>query len=226
MNGRSASPSMERIRSSGQAAAIYRQAGVTLLELVISLGLGLMLVVGIGTVYVGSNQTYRVQEENARLQESGRYALEAIGRSIRQAGYVELSVSPVDTKTAFAGTVITGTNGAGSAPDTITVQYDWTNGASACDGTTAGVAGNFIQNSFNLDTVNFRLRCDGQVAAAPGAPGNGQPLVEGVEDLQMLYGIDTNGDQSADQYTATPANWNQVVTTRVCVLVRSTSAGV
>ena len=39
------------------------QAGMTLLELMISLSLGLLLVAGIGTIYVGSNQTYRVQEK-------------------------------------------------------------------------------------------------------------------------------------------------------------------
>jgi len=51
-------------------------------------------------------------------------------------------------------------------------------------------------------------------------------LLSNVEDLQLLYGIDLTGDQSADRYTATPANWNQVVSARVCVLVRSPNTGV
>jgi type IV pilus assembly protein PilW len=49
------------------------------------------------------------------------------------------------------------------------------------------------------------------------------PLVADIDDVQILYGIDTNNDQSADQYTAvlTAANQPQVVSARVCVQARS-----
>ena len=57
----------------------------------VALALGLLLIAGVGAVYLGSNQTYRVAQESARIQESGRYALDVIGRSLRQAGY-----EPVD----------------------------------------------------------------------------------------------------------------------------------
>jgi type IV pilus assembly protein PilW len=46
--------------------------------------------------------------------------------------------------------------------------------------------------------------------------------VDNLEDLQILYGIDTiGGDKSADQYVAAPGNWGQVVSARVCVQARS-----
>ncbi len=209
----------------GHITPMDRQAGMTLLEIMISLSLGLLLLTGIGTIYVGSNQTYRVQEDSARLQETGRYAIEIIGRSIRQAGY-PATISIDLNQPNFSGTPITGSNGAGSAPDVVTVQYDWTSGERSCDADSTGVAGDWVQNSFNIDTANFLLRCDGEIAAAPGAPGNGSTLVEGVEDLQILYGIDTTGDQSADSYTATPASWGQVVSARICVLARSINQGI
>jgi type IV pilus assembly protein PilW len=50
-------------------------------------------------------------------------------------------------------------------------------------------------------------------------------LVEGIEMVTYIYGLDTaNQDGIPDVFTATPAaaQWNQVVTVRVAVLVRNT----
>jgi type IV pilus assembly protein PilW len=49
------------------------------------------------------------------------------------------------------------------------------------------------------------------------------PLVEGVELIDYRFGIDTNGDGVADVFNATPitADWINVVTVKVSILVRS-----
>lgn len=191
----------------------HRQCGLTLVELMIAMTLGLLILLAVASVYLGSRQTYRMQEENARLQETGRYALEVLGRSIRQAGFWNMPINPVATATAFGGTPITGTDGAAGAPDTVTVQYDGLAGDRDCEGTVL-VANAVISDAYSLNGSN--LVCDGTDA------GNAfQPLVSDVEDVQILYGIDTNNDQSVDRYTATPANWNQVLSARVCVQARS-----
>lgn len=60
------------------------QGGVTLIELMVALALGLFLVGGIIQV-LGSNQTsYRLTEVTARSQENGRYALRVLARQFRQ----------------------------------------------------------------------------------------------------------------------------------------------
>lgn len=50
-----------------------------------------------------------------------------------------------------------------------------------------------------------------------------QELVEGVENLQVLYGVDTDNDLLANQYQAAGAvtNWNRVVSLSLALLVRS-----
>lgn len=60
------------------------------------------------------------------------------------------------------------------------------------------------------------------------------PLVEGVESLNIDYGIDTTGDGAADVYTTDPtaytcggpctpvSNWTNVVTAHFYILVRNT----
>lgn len=64
------------------------------------------------------------------------------------------------------------------------------------------------------------------------------PLVEGIDDMELAYGIDTNGDGAVDLYTATPGgaagcaqsdcaarNWRNVLTVRVSVLARNLDNG-
>jgi type IV pilus assembly protein PilW len=60
---------------------------MTLVELMVALVIGLVLILAVATVYVGSRQTYRSVEGIARLQESARFAFTFLARDIRHAGY-------------------------------------------------------------------------------------------------------------------------------------------
>lgn len=210
-----------------------RQLGLTLVEIMVSLTIGLIVLAAIGSVYLGSRQTYRVQEDNARLQEAGRYALEVIGRSVRQAGAdAEMNFNPVTgtPECNVAGVCVpVGPDGAAAIPNTLITRFYagreelnagvW--GARDCTGgfVASGILpANVVTNTFDVNATN--LRCTGGV-------GGAQALVSDIEDLQIIYGIDTSGDQSANQYVAAPtaAQWLQVVTARVCVQIRSANNG-
>ena len=204
------------------------QLGLTLVEMMVAMALGLLILLAVSSIYIGSRATFRLQDDNARLQETGRYALEVLGRSIRQAGFWNLTVNTPPTVTGFGGTPIIGVDGTGSAPDTVTVQYDGVIGDRDCEGNALG-ANAVVQDAYRLNFVDSNgngvvdgsevaeLQCDGN---ADGTVDH-QALVSDIEDVQILYGIDTNSDQSADQYVATPGNWAQVVSARVCVQARS-----
>lgn len=62
------------------------QRGLSLVELMVALVLGLLLVLGVMSVYVTNQQAARTNEGLARLQEGGRIAFELISRELRQAG--------------------------------------------------------------------------------------------------------------------------------------------
>lgn len=63
------------------------ERGLTLVELMISMALGLLLVSTIGYAYVGAKASFRTQNALARIQEGARYAFEFMGEDIRMAGY-------------------------------------------------------------------------------------------------------------------------------------------
>lgn len=68
-------------------ALLRKQHGLTLVELMIALTLGLVLLGGIIAIMMSSRQTYRVNEALSRMQDSARYAFQVLSRDIRMAGY-------------------------------------------------------------------------------------------------------------------------------------------
>lgn len=64
-----------------------RQRGLTIIEIMVALAIGLLLTAGVIQVYISSNQNYRLQESLSRIQENGRYALEVLTRELRMADF-------------------------------------------------------------------------------------------------------------------------------------------
>ena len=62
------------------------QQGITLIELMIALVIGLLATGAMLKVYVDSSRLYRFNESLARIQENGRFGLEFIRRDARMAG--------------------------------------------------------------------------------------------------------------------------------------------
>jgi type IV pilus assembly protein PilW len=63
------------------------QAGFSLVEMMVALVLGLVLIAGIGQLFLSANRTYMLQDELSRIQENARFAIDLISRDIRMAGY-------------------------------------------------------------------------------------------------------------------------------------------
>ncbi len=112
------------------------QKGLTILELLIAMILGLFLSLALVQLFAGSKHTYMLQEANSRVQESGRFAAGMLLRDIRLTGYagcsggelVTTSVSPTVPAIlqyfASRGLVIFGVDGAdGSQTDVAGDAY-------------------------------------------------------------------------------------------------------
>ncbi len=63
------------------------QRGVTLIELMVSLVLGLLVTSGVIQIFIANRATYAFNEGLARLQENGRFSLDALNFNVRMAGY-------------------------------------------------------------------------------------------------------------------------------------------
>lgn len=62
------------------------QRGVSLVEVMIAMVIGLVLTAGVIQLFLGSKQTYRFHDAVSRVQENARFAIEALNFDIRMAG--------------------------------------------------------------------------------------------------------------------------------------------
>lgn len=139
-----------------RVTAPFSQAGLSLIELMVAITLGLMITASLGYILMGSRSTYRTQDASARVQDTGRFVLDTIGRNLRMAGRVEITPLAWDARVTLPAGVnaITGVDGVtavstGGQPatrnvDNLTVVYQLSNmGGGAivdCNGNGAGIA--------------------------------------------------------------------------------------
>lgn len=297
-----------------------KQQGLTLVELMIAMTLGLLLLGGIIAIMISSRQTYRVNEALSRMQDNARYAFQLMSRDIRMAGYfgcVGSDVTPTNTLTgstsylwdfskAIEGYESTGALAWSPAPDSsvlsplsgadiIVVRGVLGDGSSSPTkvvdhpgGTPPGSAnlkvsidsglaeGNVVMVSDCLAAAVFQITEFSSAGAgfdnvihntgsAGIVPGNftkelgqeytggeilkvstrayylrnnpdarpalyrktgladAEELVEGVENMQIQYGEDTNGDFTADIYRTADAvtDMKKVVSIRIRLLMQT-----
>jgi type IV pilus assembly protein PilW len=282
-----------------------RQAGLSLVELMISITIGLMILSGVLVVFANSSASRSEVERTSRQIENGRFASDLLWDDIRLAGfYGELNVGNLAAPGALPAdpcslavadwnnwmpVQLQGYDNGGftSANCTLTNLKAGTDvlvvrraracvaGVSGCDAavanqpylqvalcatqTTAYVLG--LQGSTTFDrqlkdcTTASGLRqyyVHIYYISTDNGAGNANmptlnrleltgtgwtrvPLVEGIEQFQLQYGIDTNGDGNPDVYVADPnnypvgsctgncplTNWMNVVTVQFHLLARN-----
>ncbi len=193
--------------------AICSQSGVTLTELMVAMTISLILLGGLYQVFFTSSNSYRKQQALSRLQENGRFAVELMAQEIRLAGTPRFYLDG----TSFSGTPITGSpstgTGAGTFSDSVTVSWD------------EDTSDPYDPGTIDVTTVRFRVDHDNRTLLR-SKDGTETPLVEGVEEMQLEYGVDTDDDGSVDQYdpattVTAAANWPNVIAVRIGILLRT-----
>ena len=68
-----------------------RSRGFSLIEFITSGALTLLLLAGVGAIFIGSRTSYGKAEQLGQIQENGRYALDQISHHLRMAGFTGCS---------------------------------------------------------------------------------------------------------------------------------------
>jgi type IV pilus assembly protein PilW len=198
------------------------QAGLTLIELMVAMVLGIVLMGVAMNVFLSTRETHRVVTNLARVQENGRFALEQISQVIRMTGYqgdtaAQWVLGPLTLSTSGVSR-LAGTDDDTNGSDTISIAFRGgaDNFIKDCHGNNVGVADTVV-NQYAL-SANSELTC--------GVIRNGGAIqtlvvVDGVESMHIMYGIDSNNDDAADQYVtaANVADMENVVSVRVALLL-------
>jgi type IV pilus assembly protein PilW len=213
------------------------QRGLTLIELMISITLGLLTLSVTTAVFLGVTRTARTQDEASRVDDTGRFALESIARVIRQAGYRNWG-GPQNTPPGYAGSgdfVIDGADGSAANvgySDTINVRYVGSgNSVGSADGSIVDCLGNPVPEAAGWSdrVVNtFTVALNGSVRELRCNNGSGAvTLATNIDGLQFLYGLDIAGDDRVPDRWASAAavgtQWDKVVAVRVSLMAVGTA---
>jgi len=207
-------------RSSGRS-----ERGVSLVELLIGLAIGLLVTLAALGVIAFTRISSTTVSETVRLQQDATIAMRIIGTQLRQARAVAIQTTSVDAAEgavgyrAYQGTTpplggsevaVFGTEG-GAGSDSITISTGVLNGVTTdCLGFEPAAPANTIVSTFDVNAGTLRCR---------GA-GAFQPMLDNVEDLQFWYGMRNAATGNLQYLTANAvgsANWNAVSTVLVCV---------
>ncbi|WKD49316.1 PilW family protein [Microbulbifer spongiae] len=67
---------------------MFKQRGISLVELMVSITVGLVLMAGVVQLFLSSKLTFTTQQAMSRVQETGRLAMEFMSEDIRMAGHM------------------------------------------------------------------------------------------------------------------------------------------
>ena len=84
---------------------VRKQLGFSLLELLVVMIIGVFIMMGITTVYVGNKTTSMTTDELSLLQANGRDVLQQLTEVIQHTGY-KSTRSPLDSEMFILGTVV------------------------------------------------------------------------------------------------------------------------
>ena len=194
-----------------------KEKGFTLIEMMISMLLGTMLIAGVVNVFLSTKQSYRMGEGMTLMQSTGRTTLDFLSRELQMAGFPQASAIE-----SFIPALTT--DGGGNTSDQMAVRY---RAATDCLGNATPAYADGVHYAKNLyfiqdDALFCRTLAEDDSTLVEAA------IIPGVENIQLLYGEDTNSADSVTNATkyvtaGNVANWNNVVSVRLGVLVNSQS---
>lgn len=224
------------------------QKGVTLIELMVGIAIGLLTVaVAIGALMVSRGVSGTISDAS-QLQQQASYAFRVIGQQLRQSGSIRLNMAPKSAAStvdaadpvAFEAAYINPANPSDSffpKTDSISGQdtpvqlvtgyrnYVESLYTSASDTSQfrncLGENGTdaIVRSTFGYDSVKHELTCVGTAGA--------QPLIQNVADFQIRYLSQTGGNtgdpkiQYINAATAA-ADWTQVFGVEACIVIYGT----
>lgn len=182
----------------------HSQQGLSLIELMIAMVLGLIVITALLNIFMGTRRSTDFSDGLRAMQENGRYGIATLQQGLRLAGYTpdtNTGLVPLDISAGSETTLVA----------QMTANYD-------CNGKPTAAVGGIAVNTYTFDQANKLITCRGNSADATD-----MPLIEGVDGFRVLYGLARSAESNADRYVSYDATIDpaMVKSLRVAILVNS-----
>ena len=201
------------------SALRWRQRGLSLVELMVAMTLGLAVLLGAGKLLVGATRAYALQVEAEAMDEAGRYALDAVARAVRQAAHLDWAASPAQDPALPARVAgldartvpRTGAGISSATPDTVNgsdvlaLRFPGSGAAPNGDGGTVDCAGFPVhahEEGWSIFYVARNAQGEAELRCKYRGKSNwsADAVVGNVDGFQLLYGLDGDGDGVPERY--------------------------
>jgi type IV pilus assembly protein PilW len=196
-----------------------RQAGLTIVELMVAMALGLAVLLASGSLLMTSVRAHAAVMEASEMDDSGRYAVDALARAIRLAAHVDWAAHPVSDPAAparLAGLDASSLERTGvgidailpdeaNGSDVLALRFPGSGAPPGGDGATLDCAGFPVHRDEDGWSIFYvarnaqgdaELRCKYRGASS----WSSDAVAGGVDGFQVLYGLDTDADRVPDRY--------------------------
>jgi type IV pilus assembly protein PilW len=210
------------MRTRAQPSAA-RAGGFTIAEFMVAMSLGLAVLLAAGALLIGATRGHAALLESAEMDDTGRYALDALARAVRLAGHVDWAAHPaldpaapapvagLDARslTHSGAGIDTPLPDAANGSDVLALRFSGTGPPPDGDGGTLDCAGFPVHRDdegWSIFYVALNAQGDAELRCKyRGAAGWSSDAVAGrVDSFQVLYGLDLDGDGAPNRYlTAT-----------------------
>ncbi len=207
-----------------------QQQGMTLIEVMIAMGIGLFLIAGVVQLFVATKKSYNVQDAVARIEENSRFSIGMLTENIRMAGYKmdpwENGSDVFNTSNSLfsAGEFISGSEGGDSNSDQINIRYHGSvNDSGATDGRVFDCEGTSVGDT-NVE-LSFSISGSDLICNINGAPpADNVVLADNIINMQILYGEDTLNDDAVNKYVtaSSVSNWKNIISVKIGLVFAST----
>lgn len=171
--------------------SVFNQRGFTLAELLVVTALVGLVMAGVLSLLMSSNQSYQRGTNQVEAQQAARVAIARMAQEIREAGYNPSTATTFNPVISFSATG-------------LTIQNDW-NANGAIDNTITVT--DPVKGTPRGEQVIYALSGTNLTRRETGVDGTPQVLISGVQTLAFEY-LDIT-----DTVTATAANIRTVVMT-------------
>jgi type IV pilus assembly protein PilW len=192
-----------------------RQKGVSLIELMVAMVIGLFLILGVTQIFISNQRTYLFQQGQMGNQENGRFALAILSQELLKAGYRSNLGTVIPADNSLSGcTFPLGASVVALSETSLCIQYQARSRLDVtCQGaalaaadrdsittpysamTVPSTARPKIVEKISLDLANKAITCTSGTTT--------QQLVTGVQDLRFEYGSDPSDPKSVSTFSTT-----------------------
>ncbi|RAU44951.1 MULTISPECIES: PilW family protein [unclassified Pseudomonas] len=205
-----------------------RQQGLSLIELMVAMLIGLFLILGVTQIFINNQRSYLFQQGQIGNQENGRFALALLSQELLKAGYRSDPKSPLTADNSLTSCNLNaGAGVAAVSASSLCIQYQATNRADVnCQGAALSDANrNAIVTPYGQTNpkVVERIEFDATTGSITCTTSAGsQQLVTGVKDLRFEYGSGPgNGSKTVTAWSATPSASSTIAAVRYNVLMQN-----